>query len=246
MPNCLSTSRETSATRTRRCTWVGAATRTRLSSVSSSPRKRLGQLAQLLGLERALDLAVEDDAAVDRGDRDPAARQQLLDRLAQAGQVVLDHDLGAQQQLVVLVDRVQAGLAGAASEQVDDARRLGLHVGDLGIGDEHRGGGARQADHPALAHLEAETALGRDGLRPSCPAAGAASRPTQQDRQPRARRRRGAGLASSRRAPAAKCTRSLALIPARPRRLRYCCRAARGAATTAGPCAGRARRPGPR
>ena len=37
IPNSLSTSREISATRTRRWTWVGAATRTRWSRVSSSP-----------------------------------------------------------------------------------------------------------------------------------------------------------------------------------------------------------------
>ena len=67
---------------------------------------------------------------------------------------MLDHDLGAQQQLVVLVDRVQAGLAGAPAEQIDDARRLRLHVGDLGVGDEHRGRRPRQPDHLALAHLE--------------------------------------------------------------------------------------------
>ena len=98
-------------------------------------------------------------------DRDPAARQQLLDRAAQARQVVLDHDVGPQQQPVVLVDRVQAGLAGAPTEQIDDARRLRLHVGDLGVGDEHRGRGPRQPDHPAFAHLEAERAFGRDRLR---------------------------------------------------------------------------------
>jgi hypothetical protein len=49
---------------------------------------------------------------------------------------VLDDHAGAQQDLIVLVDRIQAGLAGALAEQIDDARRLRLDVGDLGVGDE--------------------------------------------------------------------------------------------------------------
>jgi hypothetical protein len=43
----------------------------------------LGQLAQLLRLQRTVDLTVEDDAAVNRGDVDLGRRQQLMDRLAQ-------------------------------------------------------------------------------------------------------------------------------------------------------------------
>ena len=165
----------------------------------------LAELAQLLRLDRRVDRAVEHDAAVDRGwpergcrapaDRSPRAEP---DRLCSTD----DH--GAQQDLIVLVDRVEAGRAGPPTEQIDDAGRLGLDIGDLGVGDEHGSRRAGQADHLALAHLD--------------------PRACRRCRAPRARPGHGAGVASSpsskRQADAQdmpRCARSEAPAPAAKR-----------------------------
>ncbi len=146
---------------------------------------------------------------------DPAGRQELLDRLAQAGQIVLDDHAGAQQHLIVLVDRVQAGRAGALAEQIDDARRLRLHVGDLGIGDEHGGRRARQADHPALVQLDGEAAFGRDRLGGALAAAGARQQADRRTR-PRVEVADAAWRSRAARRRRQMCAGSFTWIPAGP------------------------------
>ncbi len=140
----------------------------------------LSEVAQLQRLDRGIDRTVEHDAAIDRAGADAVAGGQLIDGLAQTGQVVLDGDQGAQQDLIVLVDRVQAGRSGPPTEQVDDAGRLGLDVGDLGIGDEHGSRRLRQADDLALAYLDRERALGADCLGRALAVGGRGEQPEQQ------------------------------------------------------------------
>ena len=119
---------------------------------------------------------------------------------------MLDDHLAAEQHVLVLVDGVERRGAAAAAEHVDQGRRMGLDVGDLGIGDEHGRRRPLEPDELALADLEhqicdrvrsssapapaqpraavPQTPARREGQRATASAAPAAGRPTVMNRLP--------------------------------------------------------------
>jgi hypothetical protein len=127
-----------------------------------------GDLPEFLGLGRIAHRTVEDDAAVYRLHLDPGVGGDLAQDALQAGQVMLDRDLAAQQHLLVAVDRVERRRAAAPAEDVDQGRGMRLHVGHVRIGDEHGGGGPGELDQLALVYLEDDGTRGRDQLGRRC------------------------------------------------------------------------------
>ena len=155
----------------------------------------LGDLDAELDLGRRVDLDVADHPvglAVDLlqgeppgilGDQRRAHRAGQHDRLAlvveahavagmEAVERALDaaerrgdaHD-GVEQHAVLGVDGIEHGVARLLGEDIDHVGRADLDVGDVGGGDEHRGGGARQLERRALVDLQRQRRrLGRHHL----------------------------------------------------------------------------------
>ena len=96
------------------------------------------------------------------------------------------HD-GVEQHAVLGVDGIEHGVARFLGEDIDHGGRAHLDVGDVGGGDEHRGGRPRQLERGALVDLERERRrLGRHELA-------LAERPARRAARYHRRRRRWRG-----------------------------------------------------
>ena len=115
-----------------------------LTTLSAPPDQPRGDVAGLLGLDRARYRAGQDDAVADAFDLD--SRQRLPQRGAHAVEVALDRDVVGGDLLAVGVEEHDVGLADRGADDVGALRRADHGVGDLGIGDQHVLDVARQVD----------------------------------------------------------------------------------------------------
>src|SRR4051794_12655458 len=102
--------------------------------------------------------------------------------------MVLDIDLALEQHVFLVVYGEQGRGTAAAAEHVDQRRRVGLHVRDLGVGDEHGRRRTQQPDQPALPNLERQNLVGSDdtsGRRGGCCGYGQVSRTNQHSHRAR-------------------------------------------------------------
>ena len=112
------------------------------------------QRGRPLGASGGRDVTFQDQRAIDRLDRHILAGDQRVQRLPQPRHIVFDADRRIQQHIIIGVDGIEHRLAGRFGIYVDQRRRFYLHVGDLGIGDEHRSRRPWQADQRALAGFQ--------------------------------------------------------------------------------------------
>jgi hypothetical protein len=73
---------------------------------------------------------------------------------------VRDDERNARQHIVALVRRIDRRRPRPLGEDVDELLRLDAHVGDLGVGNEHRRDRPVQADQLALADRQLHDAAG--------------------------------------------------------------------------------------
>ena len=131
-----------------------------LVGTADQPRR---DVAGLLGLDRARHRAGQQHAFADAFDVD--ARQALPQRCADAVEVALDRDVVGGDLLAVAVEEHDVGLADVAADDIGALRRADHGVGDLGIGDQHVLGLARQVDDHGFAGAERKEArLDRSGV----------------------------------------------------------------------------------
>ena len=124
-----------------------------LVGAADQPRR---DVAGLLRLDRARHRAGQDHAVADA--LDLHAGQGLPERRADAVEVALDRDVVGGDLLAVGVEEHDVGLADRGADDVGALRRADHGVGDLGIGDQHVLGFARQVDDDGLADAERKEA----------------------------------------------------------------------------------------
>ena len=120
-----------------------------LVGAADQPRR---DVAGLLRLDRACHRAGQHHAFADAFDVD--AGQSLPQRGADAVEVALHRDVIGGDLLTVAVEEHDIGLADVAADDVGALRRADHGVGNLGIGDQHILGLARQIDDHGLAGAE--------------------------------------------------------------------------------------------
>ena len=119
--------------------------------VSAADQAR-GEIAGLLGLDRARYRAGQDDAVADAFDLN--SRQRPPERGTHAIQIALDRDVIGRDLLAVGIEEHDVGLADRRADDVGALRRAHHGVGDLGIGDQHVLNVARQIDNHGFSDAE--------------------------------------------------------------------------------------------
>ena len=112
-------------------------------------------VAGLLRLDRARHRTAQDHAVADTLDLDAG---QAAQRRADAIEVALDGNVIGRDLVAVGVEEHDIGLADRGADDVGALRRADHGVGDLGVGDQHVLGFARQIHHGGLADAERKVA----------------------------------------------------------------------------------------
>ena len=131
---------------------VAAANDDRVDDLFGAADQSRGDLAGLLGLDRARYRAGQEHAVADAFDLD--SRHRLPERGAHAVEVALDRDVVGSDLLAVGIEEHDVGLADRGADDIGALRRANDGVGDLGIGDQHILHVARQVDDHGFADAE--------------------------------------------------------------------------------------------
>ena len=131
-----------------------------------------GDIAYLLRFHGIRNRPGKDNASVHGPYGDLRVGRGLTENALETTEMVLNIDLALEQDVFLLVHREQGRGAAATAEHVDQRRRVGLHVRDLGVGDEHSRRRTRQPDQPALPNSSGKS---RSGATTRAVVAGAAA-----------------------------------------------------------------------